>query len=132
MELLSDQHNKSMYPNLIEDLNDGVADQDFDLRKINETGSVRSDITATLDQPHTLSIRHETVGSGNGETRRSNVKFDRVVENADGVQGKLTVSLTVTAPTKVTDVATIDKELNLMKSFLATSGYIAKLSAGEI
>lgn len=120
-----------MYPNLIENLNDGVADQDFDLRSINANGSIRGDIAAALDLPHTLSIRHETVGSGNAETRRSNVKFDKVVE-ADGVQGKLTVSLTITVPTKVTDVATVVKEITLMKSFLATSGYIDKLSVAEI
>lgn len=121
-----------MYPNLIENLNDGAADQDFDLSSINANGSIRRDITASLDQPHTLTIRHETVGSGNAETRRSNVKFDKIVENDDGVQGKLTVSLTVTAPTKVATVAQITKEITLMKSFLAAAGYIDKLAVAEI
>lgn len=121
-----------MYPNLIENLSDGVADQDFDLSATNANGSIRRDITAPLDQPHTLTIRHETVGSGNSETRRSNVKFDKVVENGDGVQGKLTVSLTVTVPTKVTDVATVEKEITLMKSFLSATGYVGKLAVAEI
>jgi len=121
-----------MFANLIEDMNDGAADHDYDLREIGNQKTVRYDTSAALDQPATLTISHTSTGSGDAQFRNSLVRFDAIREREDGVQGLESVYVVVRTPVKVSSAANINKLILQLKDFLATAGYTDKLVAGEI
>jgi len=121
-----------MFANLIEDINDGTVDHDYDLRALGDNKSVRSDTAAAIDKPATITISHVNTGSGDKLYRNSLVRFDAVVERDDQVQGTNSVYLVVRSPVKVTTAAELTGLLAQMVSFLGTSGYTAKIVAGEI
>jgi len=121
-----------MFANLIENLSDGTADQDFDLIGTTSTGSLRRDVSSPLDQPRTLKIEHTESGSGVSRVRRSVYRLDSVEENSEGEQGTTSVYLVVVAPVKVTDTTKLAKNVTLMKSFLAATGHVDKIVAGEV
>lgn len=121
-----------MFDNTILDISDGVADHDYDLREVGNQRSVRSESAAPLDQPATLTIQHQEVGSGIKSVRRSVARFDRVVENEEGEQGTISCYFNVVQPLKVATAAETAKTLTEMVSFLNTAGYTTKFLAGEI
>lgn len=121
-----------MFVNLIENISDGAADHDYDLRSIIGSKSIRSDIAATLDLPATLTISHVKSGSGLKTSRRSLVSLDQQVEDAAGNQDLLRAYMVLVVPEKVTTVAAVVKQITLLKSFLATATFIDKIVAQEI
>lgn len=122
-----------MYPNLIEDLTDGTTDHDYDLREIGNQKSVRYDIASELDKPATLTISHQTTGSGTKTMRSSVLRFDAVREReVDEAQGTDSVYLVVRTPVKVSTTADVKKLVSQLADFLGTATYVDKLLAGEI
>jgi hypothetical protein len=125
-----------MFANLIEDLNDGTTDHDYDLRSLGDQKSIRFDIAADLDKPATLTISHSLTGSGDKQYRNTLCRFDAVVERSeDQVQGTESVYLVFRTPTKVSDAATRVKLANQMLTFLGTvaaHANVTKLLNGEI
>lgn len=122
-----------MFANLIEDLNDGTIDHDYDLRSIGDQKSVRFDAAATLDKPSTLTISHVKTGTGDKEYRNTLARIDSVVERAsDEIQGTVSVYLVIRTPTKVTDAAGTKKVVLQLQDFLDDVGAVDKLINGEI
>lgn len=122
----------SMFPNPIA-LNNGTIAVNFDNRGNTENQSNFIDASASLDQTHTLTIAHTSTNVGKpNETRRSKYRFDRVVENAQGVQGTVSVYLNVVVPTKVATSTQVTEEINLMMDFLGQTGFDGKILRAEI
>lgn len=121
-----------MYPNPIV-INDGAANRSFDYRGSGNEQSSYRDATAPLDQPHTISIKHTVAGKGSvNQTRRTLVRIDKVVENAEGVQGTLSAYVVLVVPEKVATSAQCTAELTLLSDFLMQTGFIAKIVAQDL
>lgn len=130
--LLGDTYN-CMYANLIEDLNDGTLDHDYDLRSIGDQKSVRYDIAAAADLPATLTISHVETGKGDDKVKNSLLRFDRTVERAsDEKQGTVSAYLVIRQPVKVMASGDAQYVVNQLIDFLSTATYADKLIAGEI
>lgn len=122
-----------MYPNPIVLEKAPTVDVTFDFRGSTIDASQYRDVAATLDLEHGLSIRHQVTNKGsNTQTRNSVIRFDRIVENEQGVQGTLSVYLVVRTPEKVATMAQLTEQLTLMQSFLNEAGFIDRIKAGEI
>jgi len=122
-----------MYANLIEDLNDGTTDHDYDLRSIGDQKSVRYDIAAESDLPATLTISHTETGKGDEKVKNSLLRFDRTVERAsDEKQGTVSAYLVLRQPVKVMSSGDAQYVINQMIDFLGTATYVDKLVNGEI
>jgi hypothetical protein len=121
------------YPSQIPDLNDGTVDHDYDLVDMSKPYfAVRREAAAALDQPATITISHQTTGSGLQTKTRSLVRLDRVVEDADGNQATQSAYLVVEVPEKITTTASVTKTVAELVDFLGTSGYVAKLLNKEV
>lgn len=122
-----------MYPNPIP-VSDGTSTINFDYKGSSEDQSkYQVNDSTNLDQPHSITIKHtKTQVNSVNQTRRTLVRFDKVVEDGQGNQGTLSAYLVVVIPEKITDVDTVGAEINLMKNFLAASGYITKIVNAEI
>jgi hypothetical protein len=122
-----------MFANLIEDLNDGTLDHDYDRREYPSGGSrkgVWNDIAADLDKPVTLTISHVTTGSGDKQYLNTLCRFDAVVEReSDQIQGIESIYLVMRTPTKVSDASTREKLANQMLAFLGTVAAHPNVSA---
>jgi hypothetical protein len=122
-----------MFANLIEDINDGTTDHDYDLRKVGDNESIRRDVASPADQPAFLRIAHQSVGKGDGLKQRSLVQFTRTVERSeDQVQGDIKVNVTVEQPVKVATSAQVLEEVSKMLSFFGVSGNPALIISGTI
>lgn len=125
-----------MFANLIENLNDGTTDHDYDLRSLGDQKSVRFDIAAPLDKPATLTISHVNTGSGDKQYRNTLCRFDAIVERSgDQVQGTESMYVVFRTPTKVSDIATRTALAKQLLSFLGTPAAmpnVTKLLNGEI
>jgi hypothetical protein len=122
-----------MFPNIIEDVNDGTVDHDYDLRAIATDSSVRSDLSATLDKPATLSIAHRQSGKGDGLTRESRVRFDATFERTeDQAQGLGSVYIVVRQPVKVATAVQMEGLALQALNFLSASGNLVKFLGGQI
>jgi hypothetical protein len=122
-----------MFANLIEDINDGAADHDYDLRKTGDNMSVRKDITADLDKPGLITISHQTVGSGDKQVQNTLLRFDLTVERSeDQVQAPMSWHLVGRVPTKVATAAQAEALLNQLISFLGKTDAKSMLIGGHI
>jgi hypothetical protein len=121
-----------MYPTLIEDINDGTVDHDYDIVEIGKYRSVRREAAAALDVPATMTIQHQETGTGLSRRIRTNVRFDTTVEDADGNQAVNTVSLVLDYRPGVTTEAQLQADLAKLQSFLGKTGFVGKLTNLEI
>lgn len=121
-----------MLPNTTANLSDGTDNHVYDLREIGKRQSIRQESAAPNDQPATLTISHQDVGAGNSQIRQSLLRFDRVVENEQGLQGVSSAYLVVRNPIKIADTEQVEKTLTELVSFLGTSTYKDQFLAGEI
>lgn len=121
-----------MLPNTTAAINDGSADHFYDLRIVGNNKSVRVESAAPVDQPANVTISHATTGSGLKTTRRSVVRFDRVVEDALGNQGTMSAYLVVSTPEKVVPAGQAGKTVAELLAFLGTSTYKSQFLNGEI
>jgi len=125
-----------MFANLIENLNDGTTDHDYDLRSLGDQKSIRFDIAAPLDKPATLTISHVLTGSGDKQYRNTLCRFDAVVERSeDQVQGTESLYVVMRTPTKVSAAASREGLANQLLTFLGTVAVhpnVTKLLNGEI
>lgn len=120
-----------MYPNPIP-ISNGTATINFDYRGSQVDQSQYNDASAALDQEHKLSVKHQRQGSGTSRVRKTLVRIDRIVEDAQGVQGTLSVYTVVVIPEGIATSAQVTEQVTLMKNFLAATGYIAKIVAADI
>ncbi len=120
-----------MYTNPIAASN-GSATINFDYRGSSENQSLYKDATAALDQPHTLKVSHQYSGDGVTRRRRTLTRIDRVVEDAQGVQGNLAVYVVVDVPEGIATTAQVTEQVTLMKNHLAATGVIAKIVSADI
>lgn len=121
-----------MYPNPIP-ISNGSATINFDYRGSQLDASSYKDASASLDQPHVLSVKHQITNKGKeNQSRRTLIRIDRTVENEQGVQGELSVYLVVVVPEKVATTTQVTQEVTLMKSFLAATGYVDKVVAADL
>lgn len=120
-----------MYPNPIA-LNNGTAAVSFDLRSTSIDASQYKDGSAALDLPHVINIKHTTQGSGLAMNRRTLVRIDRTVEDANGNQALLSVYMVAVIPEKVATSAQVTEQVTLLKDFLTEAGAIAKIVAADI
>lgn len=121
-----------MYPNPIP-LNNGSAEVNYDYRGTSNEQSDYKNTSASLDQPQTLKIGHQTTKSGTvNQLRRSRYGLARVVEDAEGNQGVITVALVVGIPEKIATSAQVTEEVEKMKDFLTNAGFIAKIVAADL
>lgn len=120
-----------MYPNPIP-ISNGTATISYDYRGSNIDSSSYKDASAALDQDHSLVVKHQHVGAGVSRQRRTLIRIDRIVEDAQGVQGLLSVYLNVVIPEGIATSTQVTEQVTLMKNFLSASGYIAKVVSGDI
>jgi hypothetical protein len=59
-------------------------------------------------------------------------RIDRVVEDAQGVQGTISVYLVVDVPEGIATTTQVTEQVTLMKNHLAATGVIAKIVAADI
>jgi len=104
-------------------VNDGVGDHVFDTVNNGNYAVTRRDASAALDKPSTMDIAHKFVG----DVAQSKVRFDRLVEDANGVQGKISAYLVFHTPTKVATAAEVKLAIDSLLDFLGTAGVIDKL-----
>jgi hypothetical protein len=122
-----------MYPNPIALDAPGETTTSFNYQGSTIDASLYKDASAALDVPHTLTIKHQTSKTGQvGQERRTLVRFDRRVENEQGEQGTLSVYQVIVIPEKIATAAQVEGELELMREFLKSDGFIDKIIAGEI
>lgn len=121
-----------MFPNLIEDLTDGAVDHDYDLLYVEGYNSTRRDIASSQSEPATMIIGHNESGQGEGLTRNSKCRFDRVVTDGDGKQSTLSVYLVIRNPLKTATAAQVLETTQQLVDFLNTDTNAAKFIAGEI
>lgn len=103
---------------------------DYNGSQLNQ--SQYKDNSSALALPHTFDIAHRNNGSGEDQVRSSRYGIRRTVEDALGNQGQIKVDLVVSTPVKVATSAQVTEQVTLMKNFLAGTGVIAKIVAGEI
>lgn len=120
-----------MYTNPIAASN-GTSTINFDYRGSQTNQSEYKDASAALDQPHTLKVSHQYSGSGLTRRRRTLTRIDRVVEDANGEQGTLSVYLVVDIPEGVSTTTQVTEQVTLMKNHLAASGVIGKIVSADI
>lgn len=123
-----------MYPNDTPNISDGTSNHVYSLVNLGAgpgVESVRRESAAPADQPAKLTIKHSTSGTGDATVNSSLLRFDRVVERADGVQGFDTTYVVKRFTPKVVDNAQAIKGLNEVVSFLGIAGYKDKFVAGE-
>jgi hypothetical protein len=111
-------------------LSDGTDNDSYQYRGSTLDQSTYRVASAPLDQPIEFSVKHTQTGSGVNLLRRSVYRLDKTVENAEGVQGKLSVYTVVSVPVKIADNTTLEKELNKMQDFL--DGQVAKIVTSDI
>lgn len=119
-----------MFPNPIA-LNNGTAAVNFDFRGSSINQSEYKNASADLDKEHKLNIKHTYEGTGSARLRKSLYDISRIVEDAQGVQGKIRVYCVVVIPEGIATTAQVTEEVTLMKDFLSEAGAIAKVVAGE-
>lgn len=119
-----------MYPTDTPNISDGSANHVYSLVKLgsDEISSVRREAAAPSDQPADLIIKHQTTGSDLKTVNSSLLRFDRVVEDADGNQGTVTCYLVLRWPPKITTAAQAQKSVNELVAFLAVAGYKDKFT----
>lgn len=121
-----------MYSNPIA-VSNGTSTINFDYRGSQLDQSSYKDGSASLDQAHNLTVKHQTTNKGkDSQTRRSLFRIDKTVENEQGVQGELSVYLVVSIPEKVATSTQVTEQVTLMKNFLAATGHIAKIVAADL
>lgn len=121
-----------MYPNLIEDLTDGTVDHDYDLQAIEGRTSIRSDVSATFDEPAVLKIAHNESGKGENLYRNSTVRIDRTVTDTDGNQNVISFYVVGRIPLKTATAAQCAEVLSQLTDFFATADYATRFINGEI
>lgn len=104
-------------------VNDGVGDHVFDTVKNGDYEVVRRDASAPLDQESIMRIAHDR----KTDVVRSVVRFERVVEDANGVQGKLFAQLTLGVPVKIAVLLDVQKAYDSLRLFMTTAGVRDKL-----
>jgi hypothetical protein len=123
-----------MYPNDTANISDGTSNHVYSLVTLGEKGQIaseRTEASAPADQPAKLTIKHKTVGTELATEAQSMIRFDRVVEDANGNQGTVSHQLTSRWPVKICTSATAQKGLNEMKAFFAVAGYQDKFYQQE-
>lgn len=120
------------FPTTIPTLTDGTVDHNYDLRNYDGRRAIRKDDQSTLDLPATMTIQHSETGSGLQSKQNSNVRFDRVVEDADGNQGTIECLWTLRIPTKIATTAQVTEQVNQLIDFLGTGTYVAQVINGEV
>lgn len=120
-----------MYPNPII-ISDGATNINFEFGGSSIDESKYRDASAALDQEHTLVVKHQRTGSGITRMRRTLIRIDKIVEDAQGVQGLLSWYTNVIIPEGIATTAQVVQQVTLGKSFLSTAGFIAKVVAAEI
>lgn len=122
-----------MYPTDTPNISDGTSNHVYSLVSLgaDKVESVRRETAAAADQPAHLTIKHQVIGTGDSSVNSSLVRFDRVVERADGTQGTVSAYLVFRWPPKVCDAATAQKSLNELIAFLGIAGYKDKLTNME-
>lgn len=90
--------------------------------------SVRRESAAPADQKALLTIKHRESGKDEQTVVESVVRFDRVVEDANGTQGTVSAQLTLRWPNKIATAATAQKSLNELIAFFAIAGYKDKFT----
>lgn len=94
--------------------------------------SVRTDASATLGEPRTLTIKHQ-------QTTRAGVIVDRHLIRLDHVKPGVSpdpdvtpsVQLVIEAPRKTAVAADIQDLVTRMTNFIGTAGYLTKVLANE-
>lgn len=120
-----------MYPTSVT-VSDGSVNHIYDITSIGDGSSVRSDTTATLDQPALVTVKHQNLGKDLALRKRSLLRFDTTVEDAEGNQGVITAYTVVDVPSKIATQAQVLKVLAQQTNWLAVAGYKEKLLNGEI
>jgi hypothetical protein len=122
-----------MYPIDSANISDGTDNHVYALRKLGENKifSLRAEAAAPSDQPATVTISHEESGAGDNTQYSSLLRFDRVVERADGVQGTVTFYGVLRYPPKIATSVQVGKTMTEFVSFLAVAGYKDKFIARE-
>lgn len=120
-----------MFPNLIEDVNDGTTDHDYDRRTMGPPSEFL-DIGAALDVPSTLKIAHKIEGSGMNTVVRTMARIDDVVEDSLGNQGVSSAYLVTVNPIKVAPEGAHEKTISKLKSFLNKADTVGKLIRQEV
>lgn len=126
-----------MFAQDIGPLSDGSANHTYVLlagpASVTNPTSYRKDSAAPGDTPVTLSIKHQTIGSGDKEVLSSVVRFDQVVERSeDQVQGTNSLYLVSKRHVKLGDTTEQLKLIALLVAFLAASGHKDKFLGGEV
>lgn len=121
-----------MLPNTTANISDGTANHVYDLRKTGDWSSTRYEAAAPSDQPATLEISHKEQGKGLKSTRSSLLRFQRVVEDADGNQDVIDAHLVVRYPTKIATTAQVLATTNEAINFFGVSTYKTQFLGGEI
>lgn len=126
-----------MFAQDIGPLSDGTANHTYVLlagpSSVTNPTSFRKDSSAPSDQPVTLSIKHQTIGTGDKEQLSSVIRFDAVVERTeDQVQGTDSLYLVSKRSVKIGDTSNQLKLIALLVAFLAASGTKDKFLGGEV
>lgn len=125
------QRKKAMFPNDTPNITDGTNNHVYSLTSMgsgDEISSVRREAAAPADQPARLTIKHQTSGTDIGTKYSSLVRFDRVVEDANGNQGTVECYMVLRWPPKVCTAATAQKSINELVAFLGIAGYKDKIT----
>lgn len=108
-------------------LSDGTTNHVYSLVGMSLLDSTRRNAAATLDQPEEMRISHQITGSGLSTYNRSRVYLSKVVEDSEGNQGEIKVSLLVQVPAKVTTASAVLLVAKQMVAFM-TDANIGKVT----
>lgn len=99
------------------------AEVEFERISISDESSIFKQINEDIANPNRLTIKHQTVGSGDTKTRRSLVRFDVSVTNTSGKKGVVSAYMNLVVPVGILENTNAMKQaISQLLSFCATTG----------
>jgi hypothetical protein len=104
----------------------------YSLISVQGSKAVRTDATATLGEPRTLTISHQQVTRSGVIVDRHLIRLDDVIPGVSPDPDVTpSVQLVIEAPRKTATAAQIQDLVDRMEAFTGTAGYLTKILANE-
>jgi len=113
-------------------LNNGTADKIYSIISMAGGKSIRKDAAQELSAPKTLTISHQTNGTGTAAIARRMIRLDETFPDSDGEAETVSIHTVITV--KTAGSATKERVQELMNEhsgFLVGVGNLAKVLNGE-
>jgi hypothetical protein len=104
----------------------------YSLISVSGSKSIRTDATAPLGEPRTLTVSHQQVSRSGVTADRHLIRIDHTISGvAPAPDVVISAQLVIEVPRETATAAQVQDVVDLMESFTGTAGYITKILNNE-